>query len=77
MFHQTAPLWGQTLIDVEGNTWRAGLSPTRITPFARLRVQFVEWHNGWRPHMFLDGARPDDVFRRDLPDPVPRVASTL
>jgi len=23
---------------------------------------FVEWYNEWRPHMSLDGARPDDVF---------------
>ncbi len=41
-----------------------------------LCTQFVEWHNDWRPHMTLAGARPDDVFRRDLPEHVPRTAKT-
>jgi len=31
----------------------------------RLCDEFVEWHNEWRPHMTLDGARPDDVYSVD------------
>ncbi len=23
---------------------------------------FVDWYNDWRPHMTLDGARPEDVY---------------
>ncbi len=37
---------------------------------------FVIWYNGWRPHMTLSGARPDDVYARDRPEPVPRTAKT-
>jgi hypothetical protein len=28
----------------------------------RLCAEFGEWYNGWRPHMTLDGTRPDDVY---------------
>jgi transposase InsO family protein len=28
----------------------------------RLCNEFSEWYNRWRPHMRLDGARPDDVY---------------
>jgi transposase InsO family protein len=31
----------------------------------RLCDEFVEWYNEWRPHMTLDGARPDDVYSGD------------
>ena len=24
--------------------------------------EFTVWYNDWRPHMTLDGARPDDVY---------------
>jgi transposase InsO family protein len=43
----------------------------------RLCAQFVEWHNAWRPHMTLGGARPDDVYGRDLPEPIPRTAKSV
>ena len=23
---------------------------------------FTDWYNDWRPHMTLDGARPEDVY---------------
>ena len=29
----------------------------------RLCFDFLIWYNRWRPHMYLDGARPDDVYR--------------
>ncbi len=35
---------------------------------------FSNWYNDWRPHMWLDGARPTDVYCRDLPEHVPRDA---
>ena len=37
----------------------------------------MHWHNGWRPHMYLDGARPDDFYRRDRPEPVARDAKVV
>ncbi|AQQ70468.1 putative transposase OrfB [Limihaloglobus sulfuriphilus] len=30
--------------------------------------EFVFWYNAWRPHMALDGNRPDDVFFGNLPE---------
>jgi putative transposase len=27
-----------------------------------LCTEFESWHNGWRPHMTLDGLRPDDFY---------------
>ena len=27
--------------------------------------EFSIWYNEWRPHMTLDGARPDDVYNRN------------
>ncbi len=44
---------------------------------ASLCADFAVWYNGWRPHMRLDGARPDDVYGRDLPEPVARDAKVL
>jgi len=38
---------------------------------------FSVWYNNWRPHMTLDGARPDDCYARDLPEPVPRNAKVV
>ncbi|MEE8408255.1 MAG: DDE-type integrase/transposase/recombinase, partial [Myxococcota bacterium] len=35
---------------------------------------FAIWYNEWRPHSTLGGARPDDFYRRDLPEHVPRTA---
>lgn len=43
---------------------------------ASLCSDFTEWHNAWRPHMHLAGARPNDVYGRDLPERVPRDAKT-
>jgi hypothetical protein len=43
----------------------------------RLCAGFFEWHNSWRPHMTLLGARPDDLYGRDLPEPVPRNAKAV
>jgi len=44
---------------------------------ATLCVGFSDWYNGWRPHMRLAGARPDDVYCRDLPEPVDHDAKVL
>jgi len=24
--------------------------------------EFEDWYNAWRPHMALDGLRPDDIY---------------
>ena len=42
-----------------------------------LCTNFTRWYNGWRPHMRLDGARPDDFYCRDRPEPVARNAKVL
>ncbi|MFC1611809.1 hypothetical protein ACFL6C_12675 [Myxococcota bacterium] len=38
----------------------------------QLCTEFSTWYNGWRPHMTLAGARPNDFCSRDLPEPVAR-----
>ena len=44
---------------------------------AELCVSFSVWYNRWRPHMHLEGARPDDFYQRDRPDPVSRSAKVV
>ena len=39
--------------------------------------QFAIWHNGWRPHMRLDGAVPNDFYCRDRPEPVDHRAKVV
>ena len=39
--------------------------------------QFEIWYNGWRPHMYLDGAVPSDFYCRDRPEPVARTAKVV
>lgn len=41
---------------------------------AVLCVEFSNWYNGWRPHMRLDGAVPNDFYCRDRPESVPHKA---
>ncbi len=38
---------------------------------------FANWYNAWCPHMTLSGARPDDVYRRDLPESIARNAKVV
>jgi len=42
----------------------------------RLCEDFVEWYNAWRPHTRHDGFTPDQAFRRDLPEHVPKTAKS-
>jgi len=30
--------------------------------------EFEDWYNAWRPHMTLDGLRPDDVYNNKMPE---------
>ena len=39
--------------------------------------EFELWHNRWRPHMTLDGLRPDDVFYNNKPNKPERDAKTV
>lgn len=43
----------------------------------RLCSDFAIWHNAWRPHSTLGGAQPDDVYGRDLPEPLPLTAKVV
>jgi transposase InsO family protein len=36
---------------------------------ALLCSEFEAWHNSWRPHMTLDGLRPDDVYSHKTEKP--------
>jgi len=38
---------------------------------------FEIWYNSFRPHMRLDGARPDDFYCRDQPEPVAHDAKVV
>ena len=33
-----------------------------------LGTKFESWHNTWRPHMTLDGQRPDDLYYCHKPE---------
>jgi len=44
---------------------------------SKLCESFDEWYNEWRPHMTLDGSRPNDYYCRDIPEPVARDAKTV
>ncbi len=39
--------------------------------------EFEAWYNSWRPHMTLDGLRPDDVYYDKKPDKPKRDAKTV
>jgi len=39
-----------------------------IDHLTELCKEFEIWYNNWRPHMTLDGLRPDDVFYNNKPD---------
>jgi transposase InsO family protein len=39
--------------------------------------EFDIWYNSWRPHMTLDGLRPDDVYYEKKPEKPKRDAKTV
>lgn len=43
----------------------------------KLCDEFENWYNMWRPHMTLDGYRPDDVFYNRKPEKPSRDAKTV
>ena len=49
----------------------------RIDHLTELCNEFEHWYNSWRPHMTLDGNRPDDVFYDSKPDKPERDAKTV
>jgi len=40
-------------------------------------TEFETWYNSWRPHMALDGLRPDDVYYEKKPEKPKRDAKTI
>lgn len=34
----------------------------------KLCAEFKVWYNTWRPHMYLNGAAPENFYCRDLPE---------
>jgi transposase InsO family protein len=48
-----------------------------IDHLAELCSEFETWYNSWRPHMTLDGTRPDDVYYDKKPDKPKRDAKTV
>ena len=48
-----------------------------IDHLAVLCKEFEVWYNGWRPHMTLDGIRPDDVYCDNKPKKPERDAKTV
>ena len=42
-----------------------------------LCTQFENWYNAWRPHMTLEGLRPDDLYYDRKPDKSNRDAKTV
>lgn len=39
--------------------------------------EFEDWYNAWRPHMTLDGLRPDDVYYDRKPEKPQRDSKTV
>jgi transposase InsO family protein len=48
-----------------------------IDHLADLCNEFEIWYNRWRPHMTLEGIRPDDVYYSNKPDKPKRDAKTV
>ena len=48
-----------------------------INHLTELCNEFELWYNSWRPHMTLDGIRPDDVYFNNKPDKPKRNAKTV
>ncbi len=48
-----------------------------IDHLAELCKEFETWYNSWRPHMTLDGIRPDDIYYNNKPDKPKRDAKTV
>jgi len=48
-----------------------------IDHLAELCKEFETWYNSWRPHMTLDGIRPDDVYYDNKPDKPKRDAKKV
>ncbi len=48
-----------------------------IDHLTELCNEFEIWYNSWRPHMTLDGIRPDDVYYNNKPDKPKRDAKTV
>ncbi len=48
-----------------------------IDHLTELCKEFECWYNSWRPHMTLDGLRPDDVYFNNKPDKPERNAKTV
>jgi putative transposase len=42
-----------------------------------LCTEFESWYNAWRPHMTLEGFRPDDLYYRRKPETPRREAKTV
>ncbi len=42
-----------------------------------LCAEFEHWYNTWRPHMTLEGMRPDDLYRGHKPEKPKRDAKTV
>jgi len=48
-----------------------------IDHLTELCKEFEVWYNNWRPHITLDGIRPDDVYYNNKPDRPGRDAKTV
>ena len=42
-----------------------------------LCTEFEDWYNAWRPHMTLEGFRPDDLYCNRSPEAPTRHAKTV
>ena len=42
-----------------------------------LCTEFESWYNTWRPHMTLEGLRPDDLYYSRKPETLKRDAKTV
>ena len=59
--------------------WEEGAGEALATfrSAAELCEEFEDWYNAWRPHMTLDGLRPDDVYYDRKPEKPDRDSKTV
>jgi hypothetical protein len=48
-----------------------------IDPLSQLCREFQAWYNSWRPHMTLEGLRPDDLDYDRKPEKPKRDSKTI
>ena len=72
--HRRYTPFGKSLLSIDGYSFNPHKGIDHLTELCN---EFELWYNRWRPHMTLDGMRPDDVYFNNKPDKPERDAKTV